>query len=207
VHPNGRRWTREQLLQRAQELADQPGSHRIAEPSMRTLRRRLVGLPSLRSRRSTRPEDSCGGRLNARQRAAIVRNKIFDTLLERFPGKINEFHLPGKSRPMLRLANGTCISVIICARQLRKTGIMRWLLRPVLAEAGFVTLICLDALERIRYYLVPRVNLQRYCFVGTNNAVFRTGIRLKDLAEFYDAATAFPNSDSRTVKPSLSLGL
>jgi hypothetical protein len=207
VHPNGRRWTREQLLQRAQELADQPGSHQIAEPSMRTLRRRLVGLPSLRSRRGTRPEDSCGGRLNARQRAASVRNKIFDTLLERFPGKINEFHLPGKSRPMLRLANGTCISVIVCARQLRKTGIMRWLLRPVLAEAGFVTLICLDALEQIRYYLVPRVNLQRYCFIGTNNAVFRTGIRLKDLAEFYDAATAFPNSDSRTVKPSVSLGL
>jgi hypothetical protein len=122
---------------------------------------------------------------------------VFDALLELFPDRVAEFHLVGKSRPILRLANGLAVSVIVCERKPRKTGIMRWMFRPVSAEAQFVALICLDAPDQTRFFVVPRINIERNCFIGTSSQLFKTGIRLNDLAEFYDVASAFLNSSGQ----------
>lgn len=198
VFPPGPRWTQDQVLERAEALASQPFAFSNEGPSITTLRRRVVGLRCLRSSRGTRRQERAGIVLSMRQQLLNFRNDIFDELLERFPGQLTEFHLPRKSRPMLQLANGMVVSVVVCGRQSRRTGILRWMLRPAPGESKFVTLICLNAPDRLRYYLVPGVDVRRDCLIGTDSALFKTGIRLKDLQEFYDAASAFLKSGNRS---------
>ena len=192
VHPNGHRWAKQQLLARAQELQWKSSAFVTGGPSFSTLRRRLPGLPYLRSCRGTRLYRD-EGTLNARQRLAILRNTIFDTLRGLFPHNLTEFHLPEKSRPLLRLDGGMIVSVLVCGYVWRKTGIMRWRLRPIRAESNFVTLVCLELSNRTRYFLVPRVNVERSRLIGTNDTLLKTGMRLTDLVEFLDATKAFSN--------------
>jgi DNA invertase Pin-like site-specific DNA recombinase len=191
--PKVARWTREQLLQRLKDLSLRPNTPAPGAPCMRTLQRRLIGFPYLRSHRGTHLKASLASAVNMRQNLVDRRNEIFDELLELFPNSITEFHLPHKSRPVLQLANGMVVSVIVCGRQTRQTGLMRWVFRPASAESKFVTLICLDALDQIRYYLVPRITLRRDCIIGTDNPIFKTGMRLKHLEDFYTAVSAFDN--------------
>jgi len=191
VRPNGRRWTIDQVRETAEQLQNGLGTLPRNGPTLITLRRRLAELPYFRSRRGT-TLDPKGGAGSTRKDLVILRNKIFDRLHQLFPTKLSEFHLPRKSRPILRLDNGTIVSVLVCGRVLRKTGIMRWMLQPVRAESTFVTLICLNAPDRIRYFLVPRINRPpSCCCISTNHSLFRTGIGLNDLAQFYEATKAF----------------
>jgi len=196
LRPKGNRWTKEQLLEKVEQLrshsAEQGG------PCLTTLRRRLIGLPYLRSSRGTASLHPAAGPLATRQRVVELRNDIFDTLLRAFPDTISEFHLSRKSRPLLKLANGRTVSVIVCGRVRRKTGIMRWRFRPILAESKFITLVCLEFPNRFGYYLVPHVPIVRDSFVGTHHIIFRTGVRLNDLAEFYEATTVFRGESSGT---------
>ena len=194
-HRKARRWTNEQLVQRLEQVKS--GSAEECGPSLATLRRRLFGISFLRSARGTRPINVVTGVPDTRQRILALRNQILDELLELFRAKILEFHQPGKSRPILKLADGRMVSVIVCARLFRKTGIMRWMLRPVLSESDLITLICLEASRRIRYFLVPRVTLCRQTMICTNHRLLKTGIRLNDLTEFYDGVAAFASSSPR----------
>lgn len=192
-HPNGRRWSREQVSQSAEELISQPLLSVRLGPSLATLRRRLIGHPFFRSRRGTRL--CCAkGNTPTRCRLVVLRNKIFDKLLELFPQELTEFHLRGKSRPLLRLANGAPVSVLVCPRAPRRTGILRWRLGPLPIESKFTTLVCLESPQRLRYLLLPGINMKGSHSVGTNSSVFKTGLRLNDLAEFYEAASAMSKS-------------
>jgi DNA invertase Pin-like site-specific DNA recombinase len=204
LHPR-HQFSNEELKARAEQLMHgqviAPISDTLAErvPSIKTLQRRLRGLPFFRSRRGT----ACPRLiLNYRQRMLIFRNNILDTLKAQFPQKITEFHFPGKSRPVLRLDNGLIVSVIVCGRQTRKTRIMRWMLRTLPMERIHPTLVGLDDKEP-RYYFVPRIDTNHeYFMVGTNHALFKTGIQLESLSEFYRASTLFltPNvPDSASV--------
>jgi DNA invertase Pin-like site-specific DNA recombinase len=188
------RWTREQLLQRVEEVRS--GRVEGPGPCLTTLRRRLVGMAFLRSRRGTPPMSRGSDTLTTKQRMVKLRNEVFDKLSELFPNKVSEFHLARKSRPLLKLASGLIVSVIVCARAKCRTRIMRWILYPVPAEANFTTLICLECPHRSRFYLVPRITLSRDILrdrfsVGTNHALLRTGMQLKNLSEFYEATAAF----------------
>jgi DNA invertase Pin-like site-specific DNA recombinase len=189
LRPKGNRWTKEQLLQRVEQLRTRSPENNGPCPT--TLRRRLIGMSYLRSARGTTLPHRADGPLTTRQRLAELRNDVLDTLAGLYREAISEFHLSRKSRPLLKLANGRTVSVIVCARVRRETGMMRWMFRPILAEAKFITLICLEFSNRMGYYLVPRVPILRASFIGTGHFIFRTGIRLNDLAEFYDATGAF----------------
>ena len=196
VIPTSPRWTIEQLvssvkeLTRNSKLSERTIANAPSMPSSSTLRRRLGGLRRI-------PFLGCSGLkhsawpLDVRQRSLIFRNSVLDRIGELFPKTITEFHLPGKRRTVFRLENGLVVSVIVCGRQRRKTGIMRWVFRPIVAERNFVTLICLDDIKAARYYLVPRIDSAQAQFcIGANHPLLRTGIRLSSLGELYKAATS-----------------
>jgi DNA invertase Pin-like site-specific DNA recombinase len=188
LHSKSRKWTRDELL-RSIDKSGLIAQHTPAGPSLTTLRRRLSEVPSLRCHRGT-PLRQGDNPVSSRQRALDIRDRTLNSLLELFEGKISEFHLPCRSRPILRLANGASVSVIVCLRLTRKSGIIRWMFQPVPSESKFVTLIVLDSNPSARYHLVPCVNTDYSCSIGTNHSVLRTGVRLKDLSEFYRAASA-----------------
>lgn len=156
-------------------------------PSLTTLRRRLIGLSSLRPHRGTRRTGEKGV-LQRRQKMDIVRNQVFEMLWRLFPDKLVEVHLPRKSRTLLKLINGTLVSIIVCDREPRVSGIVRWKLRPVESEAKFVTLVCLMQANKIDYYLAPSIEIKRDCCIGLNHCLFQRAVPLPDLAEFFAAA-------------------
>jgi DNA invertase Pin-like site-specific DNA recombinase len=195
LHANGRRWSRERLLQSLEKRRS--GLAELDGPSLTTLRRRLIGVSELRPSRGTSPLNRADGVRNTRQRIVELRNQVLDKLSTLFPKEISEFHLSGKSRPVLKLANDRIVSVVVCAKVLRKTGIMRWMFRPIPEESSFITLICLELPLGVRYFLVPRITIAKDCSIGTNHPILKTGLRIDNLSQFREAATVFTIPDSK----------
>jgi DNA invertase Pin-like site-specific DNA recombinase len=198
IFPHKPRWAVNELMWGAQRIEQQvlKSGHLplyvSLGPSITTLRRRLPGLSWLRARRGTKLPDPKRGVINSRQRTLILRNSVFDTLHQLFPEKLTEFHLDGKSRPLLRLANGLVVSVIVCAQHQLKSRIKRWTLYPVAEEKAYTTLVCLEDGKRPQYFLIPSLNTRKVqCSVGANHTLFRAGIRLFELKDFYEAASLF----------------
>lgn len=185
LHPRPRRWSDAEVVQGVRRLAQYPVAAVPTSPSLATLRRRAARLPFLRSRRGTSLVFR-SGEMTTRQRTLVIRNNTFDRLLELFPTKISDFHLRGKSRPILRLEDETPVSVIVCPKMFRRTGIMRWSLDPVQAEAGLPTLLCLEEVDKPRYCMVPEINLMNRTFVGLDHRILQKGAWLDDLTQFYD---------------------
>lgn len=181
------KWDQTELIAWAERLGSHPGLVLSGGPSLTTLRRRLIGVSCLRPHRGTRRTVE-NGTLQRRQSIDTVRNLVFDMLWRLFPDNLVEVHLPGKSRRLLKLTNGMMISVIVCDREPRVTGIRRWTLRPVESESKFATLVCLMQANEIEYYLVPRIEIRRDCCIGMNHCLFETAVRLRDLTEFFAGA-------------------
>ena len=186
--PKKKKWNDSEIVFWTHELAERPEGD-LSGPSLTTLRRRMTGVSCLRAHRGTRrtnPE----GILQVRQKKDIVRNQVFDALWRLFPDKLSEVHLPRKSRTVLKLATGSMVSLIVCNQEPRRTGIVRWRVRPVRAEAQFTTLICLMHPEQVEYYLVPRIQFRHDCVLAIDHPLFRSGILLPNLSWFYEAATS-----------------
>lgn len=184
-----RKWEHDELVSWAQMLSKHPEGQVPGGPSLATLRRRLMGVSCLRPHRGTRRTI---GRevLQRRQRIDMVRDHVFDMLWRLFPDKLLEVHLPGKSRRLLKLTDGTLISVLLCDREPRITGIERWKLRPVESEAKFVTLLCLMQPDNVEYFLTPNIEIRTDCCIGMNHCLFQRAVRLRNLAEFFETATS-----------------
>jgi DNA invertase Pin-like site-specific DNA recombinase len=183
-----KKWEEQELLSWVNELSQNPGTTVPGCPSFKTLRRRLTGVSCLRPHRGTHRAALENGAPQRRQRIDVVRNYVFDALWKLFPDKLVELHLPGKSRRLLKLLSGTLISILVCDREPRITGIMRWRLRPVEAEANLVTLICLMQSDCIEYYLTPNMEIRGDCCISKNDRLFQSAMRLKDLGEFFETA-------------------
>lgn len=192
VLPTRPRWTTEEIMSRALRGSkwEPEAASRTKAPVWQTVRRRSVGVRWLRSHRGTSICKDSANVHRKRIQAVAMRNQVFDTLLDLFPGALQEGHLPRKSRPLLQLSNGMLVSVIICLREQRKTGILRWTLYPP-SERNMVTLVCLQ--DRLpKYYLLPLIQTeQKRHYIRPHDKIFRNGIRLSNLGEFYNAACLF----------------
>jgi DNA invertase Pin-like site-specific DNA recombinase len=212
ILPTSPRWTSEQIVRGVEQLAHKGRlSQRAVEecpevPSPTTLRRRVCGLRRIYSRRGLNGEGFGNEPFNLRQRLLILRNNVFDELADLFPHKIATFHLPRRSRQILRLDNDLAVSVVVCGRHLRKTGVERWNICPIPAERHFMTLICLDGAEQPQYYLAPSLDVeQEHFFVGLNHRFLLGALRLTNLAEFYEAAGRFLNSNPLLGRKTVSI--
>lgn len=192
------RYTEEQVLDQLRRIALHFDPAKITAPSLWTLRQRLVGLSLLRSRRGTSWKP---GMPTIRQTGMNLRNRVFDELLNLFPKSVSEFHLPGKSRPLLKLKNGTIVSVLICRKANTVAGLARWRLDSVGAEREFVALICLGGAEQVEYFMLPYNNAPGHCVIGTHSPLFRMSVKLAHLEEFYRTATALAKSRTLREKP------
>jgi len=128
-----------------------------------------------------------------------LRRNIVRTLTEMFPGKVSASRLPGRSRSILQLSDGSLVSVLLCRMERQESGQWRWLVMPNSAERNFITLLCKVNRARDRicaYYLFPKidVNFRRSC---KRDPWLAGAIRLKGLSEFYLAVETIRNSHGR----------
>ena len=142
------RWSDEDLLQRLRRLLGRKGylSERLIQktawmPSVATYHRRLGKFERIYELVKFASSPVLFVRSNSRQRTQALRAGLLRQVEVLFPGRMNVFHLPGKSRQILKL-DGRVISLLICPRVHRPGRAASWSLIPVPAERQYMTLVC-----------------------------------------------------------------
>jgi hypothetical protein len=121
------------------------------------------------------------------ERTLRFRRNLVRQILELFPQSVSVTHLPGRSRSILKLEDGTMISLLLCRTTRRGQGRLHWLVNPVPAEREFVTLLCRlnPGHDRIdSYYGFPGID-KRYRRSRKDDPWLAGGVRLKSLSDFY----------------------
>lgn len=119
-------------------------------------------------------------------RTMRLRRKVVRQILEMFPNRVSVTHLPGRSRSILKLADGTMTSVLLCRTTRQWQRRLQWLVIPNPAEHEFVTLLCRlnPRHDRIDSYYVFPSRYVRYHRLHKDDPWLAEGIKLNSLSEF-----------------------
>ena len=140
------------------------------------------------------------------ERSMILRRKLVNQIRSLFPKNVTVSHLPNKTRSILRLDNDFNVSVLLCRTRPREAGGLHWVAEPTPAEREYITLVCMLSPERdrvLRFYIFPEMNQtdQKTRRFLKNDPWLRSGIRLKDLSEFYKVVRTIHKAQSKLVSP------
>jgi hypothetical protein len=126
------------------------------------------------------------------ERTMRLRRHIVRNITEMFPDKVCASRLPGRTRSILQLADGSLVSVLLCRTAHKDGGRLHWLVMPNPAERNCITLLCKMNQARdsvCGYYLFPTMEV-KYRRSYERDPWLAGAIRLKELSEFYRAVEA-----------------
>jgi DNA invertase Pin-like site-specific DNA recombinase len=202
-----RQWSDAQLIRRLKRLLKAKG--RLSEtiilnargmPAINTLYRHFGSYRKIYALIDYHPPIEDIFKNEAAERSMILRRELINQIRSLFPKSVSVFHLPSKTRSILKLDNDFNVSVVLCRARPTEAGGMQWVAETASAERNFVTLLCTMNSSRnrvLRFYVFPAMNLKTRKFLG-NDPWLRTAVRLKRLSEFYAVATKVRESRSQT---------
>jgi len=140
------------------------------------------------------------------ERSMILRRKLVNQVRSLFPRNVTVSHLPNKTRSILRLDNDFNVSVLLCRTRPREAGGLHWVAEPTPSEREYITLVCMLNPKRdriLRFYIFPGMNQtdQKTRRFLKNDPWLRSGVRLKDLSEFYKVVRTIHKAQSKLVSP------
>jgi DNA invertase Pin-like site-specific DNA recombinase len=192
-----RLWSDQELLNKLKRLLAAKG--KLTEslilkargmPSTHTLRTHFGSYGEMYSLVGYHPPAKHLSRSAQGERTKGLRREIVDRISSLFPEHIAVHFLPNRTRPVLRLDGDVIVSLMLCRPRKRKRGRVHWLVEPAAAERQYVTLLCTLSHEHDRvqqFYVFPPMQLKSHR-AFENDPWLRTGVRLKDLSEFYKVA-------------------
>jgi DNA invertase Pin-like site-specific DNA recombinase len=132
-------------------------------------------------------------RSDSRVRTLKFRAELLERIAATFPQNVTFVRLPQKMRSIIRLDDVLDVSLLICPSFKTKKGSLRWKLTPVPSERDRITLLCRLNAENTAshsFYVIPRVDRPKACKLKDNDPWLANDVRLKDLSQFYETATA-----------------
>jgi hypothetical protein len=136
------------------------------------------------------PDEDVFGSEHA-QDSMRLRRQLVEGIRDMFPKDVSVTHLPNRSRSILRIDDTFMVSVLLSRLEKRGGERPHWVVDPIPAEREYITLLCrLDAGRKriLSYHLFPRMNIRgnTHCSYK-GDPWLRTGTRLINISEFYDA--------------------
>jgi hypothetical protein len=201
-----RQWSDAQLIRRLKRLLKAKG--RLSEtiilkargmPAINTLYRHFGSYRQIYARIDYHPPIEDIFKTEQAEHSMVLRRELINQISSLFPKNVSVFHLPNKTRSVLRLDNDFNVSVLLCRSRPREAGGMQWVAETASSERNFVTLLCTMNPNRdrvLRFYVFPAMTLKTRKFVE-NDPWLRTAVRLKRLSEFYAVATKVRESRSQ----------
>jgi len=191
-------WSNEEILQKLRGLLAEKG--RLTE----TLILKTTGMPNPKTlaahfgsyRRAYeaagyKPPKEEGFRYEQCKRTLCLRQTVVKKIKEMFPKNVEITHASHRSHAVLQIDHSFLVSMLFC-RQKRRRGKLHWVVEPHPAERGNMTLLCkMNRLHNqvLGFYLFPHMNEYRSHRSFRNDPWLRTGIKVRSLSEFYQAAT------------------
>jgi hypothetical protein len=124
-----------------------------------------------------------------------LRRQIVKKICDLFPASVAVTHLEGHQRSILRVDDRFYVALLLC-RLRRKRGHSYWEVEPARTEEEFITLVATmkEARDGIReFHLVPRTGFRSHR-LQDNDSWLKSGLRLNNLSEFYEAAVKLHRS-------------
>ena len=190
------RLTDEQFLERARQTLKAHGrvSARLIDrsrlcPGASAYRRRFKGLMNLYARLGYETPE-IASQINRRQRSLLLRHSLIQSMVETFPGEIQEVRRNGRLRSLLRYRRtGLLISVVVARYGSTRKGESRWFIESAPRdERKRVTILALldNELTRIQSMRVfPRLECKFTKFrVASEGDWLRSGQVLEKVADF-----------------------
>jgi len=210
-----RQWSDGEILRKLKRLLASKG--RLSEtiilkargmPAIGTLHRHFGSYRQMYSLIDYHPPVEDIFKTEQSERSMLLRRELVNRIITLFPKNVTGFHLPNKTRSILRLDNEFNVSVLLCRTRPRKAGGLHWVAEPTPAEREYITLLCTLSPKRdrvLRFYVFPAMSLKTRRFLE-NDPWLRTGVRLKDLSEFYAAVTTIRKRNVTVLKTALYRG-
>jgi DNA invertase Pin-like site-specific DNA recombinase len=207
-----RHWSDRELLRKLRRLLAAKG--RLSEtiilkargmPAINTLYRHFGSYRQIYARVNYHPPVEDIFKSEQAEHSMALRRELVNQITSLFPKNVTVFHLPNKTRSVLRLDNDFNVSVLLCRSVPREAGGIQWVAETAIAERNFVTLLCMMNPSRdrvLRFYVFPAMNLKTRKFLE-NDPWLQKAVRLKKLSEFYAVATKL--QESRTQAGILAL--
>jgi DNA invertase Pin-like site-specific DNA recombinase len=190
-------WSDDEILARLRRLLAKKG--RLSEeliknargmPAISTLHRHLGSYEQIYKKVGFQydPQNIFQGQQTGRSHH--LRGAIVKQLTDLFPENVEVTHLAGRHRSILRIDDRFNVSLLLCRAKRRGSGNLHWVVEPNPAEREYITLLCKMAPAHnsiLDFYLFPRMNLRSHRSFDYDPWL-ATGIKLKNLSQFYEAA-------------------
>jgi DNA invertase Pin-like site-specific DNA recombinase len=188
-------WSDQELVSKLKALLAKKGylaqrliQHTKGMPGVATYFKRFGRSRGIYALAGYNPPENLFKRSISRLNSLHLRDVLIREITDLFPGRVKHFQSPGKQRAILQL-DDVPVSVIICPTRRHQRDAPFWGLVPVLAESGYITLVCmLNAGNNgfDSFHLFPDIDKVKPCRLREDSEWLSRGERLKELTQLCD---------------------